>query len=173
MNWRKYYQARSYAYWLSPNEYLDIVHNAWLAWYDKKKTDLFEEDFRLISRVVKLKFLASLQQNMFHYQGNRYPRQFRSVSADDSPALDAYIGSDTRLHNTVTPEVIYMDKEQNEVYDKILFKVSKELTKTQAKILKLIREDLSQVEVSGELNLTPQAINYHMKVILSRIEKVK
>ena len=68
-----------------------------------------------------------------------------------------------------------MDKEQNEVYDKILFKSKQRTYKTQAKkkILKLIREDLSQVEVSGELNLTPQAINYHMKVILSRIEKVK
>lgn len=53
-----YRKALSYAYALNPKLYRDIVHDAYLHWFEKSKKNLFEEEEKRVIRVVKLTWMG-------------------------------------------------------------------------------------------------------------------
>lgn len=48
-----YYNAIDFAEKLSPNYFTDVVHDAFVAWYDKTERNLFDEKEVIVKNMVK------------------------------------------------------------------------------------------------------------------------
>lgn len=86
-----YRRAQNYAWKLDHghNDHNDILHDAFLVWYDKHGKNLFDEDYKTVFRVIKLTFLGNIKKNnrYWFYQGDQYPiayEQFENQSSTTS-----------------------------------------------------------------------------------------
>lgn len=116
---KNYWRARSYAFKLDPNNYRDLVHDTWLTWYKYKKTDLFEEDNKVVIACVKRRYYNSL-----------YGTKYRTVNKEIVPILfshviDDYEPYDQGMHlnqvvlvNPATPEIAIIRQEESREYER-------------------------------------------------------
>lgn len=90
---QKYNQGRSYSYKLAKNLYKDVLHDAYVKWYDKTGHNLFDEP---ISRVIKV-----IKYTWFGYYVNKRKVQNR----------DVFVEYDDHMVNRTTPEDEMIGKE--------------------------------------------------------------
>ena len=123
---RYYYEAIRYAGRLNlypPFEARDLVHDSYVAWYNKTKSNLFEESPRTIFSVVRNVFRDKLKRSTWTYdkenQGTRQIFTFEDQLSYDITPLDEVIGEETKnelvnLIETTTPplkDILYLRME--------------------------------------------------------------
>lgn len=80
MNNSVYWKSRGYAFkvckQLDPR---DILHNSYLKWFERKNSNLFEQDQALINQVLKMEYYEQVRQSKYKWRGEKYTKQFISV----------------------------------------------------------------------------------------------
>lgn len=111
MNNKNYKRASGYAFRLVGELNRDLLHDAYIVWFNKTSNDLFEEDPRVITQVVKNVWRSKYIQPMTYVSnGEKFSRTFCDI---DSHATNECTYAD--LYNTtkITPEDIYVANELN------------------------------------------------------------
>jgi DNA-binding CsgD family transcriptional regulator len=152
VNWKSYYEARGYAWKLNPNNYLDIVHDAYIIWYNRTGNDLFEEHRGRVSQTVKFVFLNQHGAKRFMYRGQYYRKTYTESS---------WLYSDED-----SPENVYLRQEEQDYQDSIIDRIAANLTPIRAEIFALLREGYNQRQISKKLGVNPQNIQYHVTQII-------
>lgn len=161
MNVAVYNRANNYA-WVLNNHLCgttgpkDMVHDAYLRWYDKTGNDLFNEPIYRIFKIIKLTFLSDIRKNhrYWQYQGEELPSYTQEF--------------DNQKVNRVTPEDEYI---QSEVKKNCHLKV-KELSEISnsrisgrksriMEVYELLEKGFKRNEIAEELNLTRPAITHY------------
>jgi len=161
MNAIMYKKAQSYAYKCRPDEYKDLVHDAWVVWWDKKGEDLFDQDERLVMRVLKYIVLSRSQKDYFVENGERHHKLFINVEKLTGTSYDSEFNTKTlkSLQNSpllleTTPETILADKDELEV-------IRKSLTDKQKSVFDLLAEGLERKQI----DMSQQLCNYYVSQI--------
>lgn len=113
MNKKAYKEAKDYTYFLDSKNYKDIVHDAWLKWFEKTGKDLFSEDRPLITRVIKNVIGTGLSTRKFMWRGKIYNKRYFEIWEDIKFEEDqhTFAGYTYVPYITETPEdiLIYND----------------------------------------------------------------
>ena len=115
MNKKAYDKALGYAYRLNSKLYKDVVHDSYIVWFNKTGHDLFDEDQRVITQVVKKTWQGKyLQKNMYMYRGEKFARSFCNI--DDVCSFNMVTKETTKysdIYNStkITPEDEMIAKE--------------------------------------------------------------
>lgn len=73
-----YRKAISYVYIAHPAFHRDLIHDAYIRWFDKTGKNLFEEHFNTIKAVL-IHVIQAARYNKFMYRGIEYPKVFIPV----------------------------------------------------------------------------------------------
>ncbi len=113
MNKDNYFRARRYAFKCDPNNYKDLLHDAYLKWYDKTGRDLFDELDH--TRTAVLRWLVKGYKGRFYSNGVFHPRVYIPVGEE--------IEEDMLTHITISDnetDAILIDQDLNEEFEKLL-----------------------------------------------------
>lgn len=161
----KYQEARGYAYKLSPTTYTDIVHDAYIQWKEHTGKDLFEEERRLITTIIKNLVWKQFERGNFMYRGKIYPKSY-------TPAVsDAPNDPDTRYFIPTThenPEDIFM---KNEMSDAFFEKLRKNLSDDEKFILEAYMNGYDKTEIAFEIGVSSTTFTKRWKIILEKLKK--
>lgn len=154
-----YRQALRYATYIEWRTPKDIVHDAYLQWYDKTGKDLFDEDAILVMSMVKYAIRRHYQKSRptFMWRGEFYPRTHIPVSTDF--ATGCY-----------TPSI---ESDQEGLIDNQInnLRLSLKLTTNEKVIFVHIKQGFSQTEVSKKLKNSVQAV--HAALCQIRVKAIK
>lgn len=135
----RYHELRSYCWYLVGEYKTDLLHDAYLYWWEKKKKNLFDEPRGVASQVIRNVFGNQLQHKYYMLRGVKYLRNFVSTSPDE-------FGNELLL-TTENPHDILEQKE-------LLTVIGQDIG--------MILDGYSQVEIARSKGVTPQAVNYHI-----------
>lgn len=139
-----YQKALSYAYFIDPKLYKDIVHDSFIRWFEKTGKDLFDEHERTVMSVIKKTWWSYyVQPHQYMRQGMVLMREY--VSFDDGFCF-----------NHVTPEDEFIAKELEERFLHCG-------NMTQLTIYKYAVMGWTQKQIASIMNESPQFINYYFK----------
>ena len=103
MNTTNYAKGRSYCFHLDKLLYRDILHDAYLNWFDKTGTDLFDEPEHRMMRIIKNTWKGYyIAKNKVINQKSRW---INYCDKDTAKRTEAYYATD------VTPEDVMMAQE--------------------------------------------------------------
>lgn len=143
---RKYYDAWGYAFKVSKGkDYKDLVHDAYLRWYNKTGQDLFLEHRGTIARVIHYIWLGWIKKNQVMIHGEMYTKVHKSKDEEDGP----------EQISRVTPEDILIHKEQSQ------YKSVSESPYHQ-EVVRLLMLGYSHKEITEKLNLNPNTVSRHL-----------
>lgn len=145
MNKKVYQHGRRYAEKLDPINFKDILHDAYIRWYDKCQKDLFDEKEGTVIRVIKNTWVTSKGPNRYMWRGQYYPKVYSSDFLDE-------------LLNYNDPESQMISKETLEKY---IEKIDKfDFTKRLVYRYSLL--GYKGVEIENLTNISRQLISYHL-----------
>jgi len=109
MNKKNYQQAVRYAMKIQDQYHSkDLVHDAYIRWFNKTGQNLFDQPEGRILRVVKYTWKSQYSSQGFMYDGVIYPKTYKRL---DDPEEPFSLSSDN------TPEQVFLSKEVfNQVY---------------------------------------------------------
>lgn len=98
VNYRK---ARRYALKLGGG--LDLVHDAFVLWWDKTKKSLFDEPNGKMLRIIKNTYYRQWDSTRFQQDGVRHPKFFGNIDylLDSASGMDYHYGSKHDLDRLV------------------------------------------------------------------------
>lgn len=98
VNYRK---ARRYALKLGAG--LDLVHDAFVLWWDKTNRSLFDEPNGKMCKIIKNLHYRQWDSTRYQYDGVRYPKFFSNIDylLDSSSGIDYHYGSKHDLDRLV------------------------------------------------------------------------
>ena len=157
MNLENYRLGQRYAWTLAEKKDSgDILHDAYLTWYDKKGVNLFDEHPGTVFRVIKYTFLDSLKKNhkYWNYEGQRYTTN--CVDFAD------------QICNSRTPEDEYISQELKKNCQKIVQQLSERsnsringVKSKLAEVYELMLSGYKNFEISEILGLSRPAITFY------------
>ena len=171
MNKKAYDKALGYAYRLNSKLHKDIVHDSYIVWFNKTGHDLFDEDQRVITQVVKKTWQGKyLQKNMYMYRGEKFARSFCNI--DDQCAFNNTTTWGD-LYNTtkITPEDEMIAKELNEhmlsFKPRVTTSCNKSFIETSAKtqldVYLFAVQGFSRAEIADTLGVTVASVSNYFK----------
>lgn len=80
-----YNRLRSYCWHLKGEHYMDLLHDAYLKWYDKTGKNLFEEPNYTGAKVIRNIMLSQNQKNYYMWRGENYHKEFIGAVSDMVP----------------------------------------------------------------------------------------
>lgn len=166
----RYTAARRYATRIKYTDPLDLVHDAYIRWYDKTGKDLFDEPEHLVMRMVYWEFKRWMKENNWTYnkepQGKRL--EFPLFSHEETMFLSPYgdsferLAASRRTFNPVTPLDHCLANETEELYQRFI----EESSEVGGKILELRREGFNNVEIAKKFNKAKSWVSYQLKQIV-------
>lgn len=156
MNKQEYRKAKRYAHKVTSSRDNDLVHDAYLVWFNKTGRDLFDEPNATIVSVVKNLHLKSFQTHSFMWRGEIYGKKYERL--DDTE-------SNFALENIVTPESILLSKEQFEILNANLSEFDK-------RTLQLITDGYLLKEIEGIQERSNPTITASVKRIKKQVAKL-
>lgn len=163
-----YFRARGYAYKLvGPIIYPDLVHDAYLLWFDKTGQNLFEQDGRLITKVIKNIFLGRTKNNQFMWRGKWYPKSNIKLLQDAAHREEGtdFEGNGFAPRSTDNPENDLIVKDWVE-------QIQKTLSTYQAEILNKFSQGYKPREIAAQRRTYSQLISSNLKHVKKKIRKV-
>lgn len=158
-----YKQCLAYAFKLDPILYRDLVHDAFITWFEKTGKNLFEEENKTAIAVVKRKWWQFLKSTRIKIGGQRgYYNPWTGESRNGKRGTLTKRFADVKLmelpqmRNNVTPEDEYIAKELHEQFLNVGGGLRLE-------IYKLAVMGYKQVEIASILDERPNLINYYFK----------
>lgn len=178
MNKTTYTNSRRYVYSLKLEDPIDLLHDAYLKWYDKTGNDLFDEPQYRVFAIIKYTFKAQLKQGDWSiggkdsYNGKKMkkfvtPRHtskrqysnFNDGSSYGSVQDDSTTNNLADKYDHTTPLDILIEKETRERYLN-LANSDKSL-----KILELKAMGLRNNEIAEKWNVSKGLVAYYLKNI--------
>lgn len=159
---KNYWIARGYAYKLAPNQYRDIVHDAYLTWFNKTQKNLFNEPIGTILRVIKLTFYRTLSRNKFMWRGKIASRQVIPLSTTD------YNHEEDKSISLSNQEDLFTQLQ----YQQDLKHFEDTLPKTQLEVMKLSITGYKPSEIAVQLNKSRQAVNGSLNHVRNKVLKL-
>jgi hypothetical protein len=180
MNTSNYTQARRYLNKIRYSDTnLDTLHDAYINWFDKTGTDLFNEPIYRVIRVVKMTYLAERKQGQYvtggkttqngkrqkkyiteRYIGKRHYKVFEDGSSYGTREVEHHMADKC---NPITPEDIYIEKETRQRY------MSLSNSEESFRILELKCMGLRNKDIAIEWDVHKSLINYYMRKIDQKV----
>jgi len=142
-----YWNGRSYAWQVNRFLYRDILHDAYIHWYNKTGKNLFDEPWKRVVRVIKLTYYG------YYISQNIRNRQWFEF--------------DDNLFNTVTPEQQLIDSESFETLIKQIQQTYPRSSNQMVQSLTLKLEGYQQKEIAEKLGVPKSLITYYFNNIRS------
>lgn len=140
MNNVNYYKARSYAWKINHDDYMDVLHDAYLSWFNKTGDNLFDEPMPRVLKVVKLTYMARWKAI------SRHNTEFVGLGDLDTAGVD-------------TPENILIAKETKQRYTNLA------TNEKSAEILELKSLGLRNVDIAEKWNVTKAVVTWYLRNI--------
>lgn len=153
-----YYKAQGYAYKLQKKDYVDIVHDAYVVWFNKTNKSLFDEPSGVIARVIKNIFWNSLNRRLWMYEGVFHSKTFYSI--DEFPE-QVFIPTSV----AETPLSILITKDMHN-------QLGHNLKPRELQVLQHLKDGYKQIEISKILGISANNVNIRAKKIYKRLEEV-
>lgn len=154
-----YWKARSYAGKLTPQNYRDLVHDAYIVWYNKTQRDLFTEHVGVITKTIKnIYFSSYIKNKTYSYNGVRYAKEFIPIDEDLNPI--------TTYDN---PIEILIRKEERLKRLVRLQQIRNDLTEKEKQVFDLTVEGYSTKEIKEELNISTAVLSHKICNIKKKI----
>ena len=159
MNTTNYNKAVRYALKLKYNDHLDLVHDAYLRWYEKEGEDLFDKPLGRILRVVKLTFLDFLKRGKYQTgpKGNQNGTSGKFVVPKETGRRQ-FISYNEHVAVAVTPEDIMIADELDTVLQMTDSKI-------QLDIYLLAVQGFRPYEIAELLGMGKNHVSYYFKKI--------
>ena len=175
MNKITYSTAKRYVQRLNLTDPLDLLHDAYLNWYDKTGSDLFDEPMPRVYTVIKYTFRAHLKLGDWTtggsatYNGKKVKkfitprhtskRQYSSFrdGGTFAPASDYYEAADKA--DMVTPLDILIAKETRSRY------LDLAIDEKSLKILELKSLGLRNKDIAEDWNITRAMVTYYLRKV--------
>jgi DNA-directed RNA polymerase specialized sigma24 family protein len=138
-----YQKALRYAMKCNPAVYRDIVHDAYVTWFNKTNSNLFDQPEGTVIKVVKYTHLKQTERNKYMSGGKWYPRVFQE--------FEEYM-----RYNKITPEDEYIASELE--MHMIEFSAKQKLD-----VFLYAVQGLDQVTVAAMTGLSTALVNYYFK----------
>lgn len=135
-----YAKARSYCYKLNKDLYRDVLHDAYVHWFEKTNKDLFDEPLPRVIRVIKLTW--------FGYYVTKRKVVNRNV----------FSSYNDNLSNNETPEAILISKELEESF-------IASCPKLQLDVYLLAVQGYKAHEIAKILDIYKSHVSYYFKKI--------
>jgi DNA-directed RNA polymerase specialized sigma24 family protein len=155
MDIKKYAQAKRFAYKLKFVDPIDLVHDAYITWFDKTGKDLFDEPQGRITNVIKFQFKAWLHSQEWYY--NKESQGYRTFVEQIEQSYP------------ITPEDEFIGKELEEKMNKLILS-SPDST---ALILQMRKEGFKNSEIAEELKRTRGWVTKQLEYIAGSTPKDK
>lgn len=164
-----YWRARGYAYRLvGTATYPDLVHDAYVLWFDKTGQNLFEQDSRLVTKVIKNIFLGRSKKNMFMWNGQWYPKKNMRI-LEDSRYVDEG-GTDFEVNGYVARST--ENPENDLIVKDWVEKIQQTLTAYQKEILSKFSQGYKHSEIAEQKGTYPQLISSNFTHVKKKIQRV-
>jgi DNA-directed RNA polymerase specialized sigma24 family protein len=151
----QYWKARGYAYKLvNGDDYVDLVHDAYLDWFYKTGKNLFEESRVTILVAVKYRAKQRWRSRTFEWKYETFQKQYFKVTSEDQ--------TNPEDGNTYAPLSTTTEHEQVEVDHDINVYV-RTLSEIQREVFDKLINDEDRVEIAEEFNTSPQVITARVK----------
>lgn len=146
MNIDTYRQALRYAIYVEWRIPRDIVHDAYLLWYDQTGKDLFDEPPRLVTAIVKtaLRRTYSASKRVYQWNLEKHHRVWIPIKEDPTYEGEGY-----------TPVSVMVDSMDADRFRK---KLSRILTSKQKDVLKHITLGYTATEIARKNGVSSQAV---------------
>lgn len=171
MNNKNYKRASGYAFRLVGELNRDLLHDAYIVWFNKTSNDLFEEDPRVITQVVKNVWRNKyVQSTSYMVNGEKVSLTFCDI---DSYATDECTYAELYSNTKTTPEDIYIAKELNSNILAYKPKITKnntisyrqKATKQHLEIYLYAVQGYTRTEIADMLGVTwPTVDNYFKRI---------
>lgn len=151
-----YERAKSYAYKLEQRggllSYKDLLHDSYIAWYNKTQKNLLEEPIGVVLKVIKYTFRAKMSKERFQYDKDR--NNWRK-----------FVEFEDHICNNITPEKALIGKDE---VKHLISNIELKYPRSSEQMLEALRlkfEGYSQDEIADHLNLTKSHISYYFSNI--------
>lgn len=155
-----YDTARGYAFKLDSKDYKDIVHDAYLRWFDKTGNNLFNEPRSTITNVVKYVWLEKLRKrNQYIKNGEKHIRRFVETLTEHEEDFHGYVP--------------FVDNfEADLIIDDIINNIKNFISERGEHILDMLYLQYNQSEIAKEFNVSHTTINNEVIKIKSVANKM-
>jgi DNA-binding NarL/FixJ family response regulator len=152
MNKANYTKAKNYAFRAGRNDYVDVVHDAYIIWFDKTGKDLFDEPNRTMISVIRNTIMSKNQKKYFMYDGAQYKKKIMAEG-----------DWETVLHKSVFVE----NQTPEDIVEEILIRERLEasLTVKQKPYYDLMAQGYSLKEIAQELHGSQQLASFYRQQI--------
>lgn len=142
-----YETAKGYAFKLDNKYYKDIIHDAYICWYNKTGKNLFDEHRGVISQVVKNIWLSSLKKrNQYIYNGEKRYREYIETLTEYEQDSNGYV------------PFVY-DFEEDLIIEDIINNIKNFISERGEHILDMLYMQYNQSEIAKEFNVSHTTIN--------------
>jgi hypothetical protein len=177
MNINHYTQARRYLNKIRYSDTnLDTLHDAYLKWFDKTGTDLFDEPIHRVIKIVKMTYLAERKLGQYvtggsatqngkrkkKYITERFVGKRQYKGFDDGTINEEGVCSADK-YNRITPEDIYIEKETRQRY------MALSNSEQSYQIMELKCMGFRYKDIAKEWNVDKSLITYYMRKVDQRV----
>lgn len=141
---KNYAQLSGYCWKLTGELYRDLLHDAYLEWYKKTGTNLFEQPNRLGTKVIRHILMNEQRSRRYMWKGGLYPKIFCEAVAEKKPMELGYAP-----RTNVTPhDHAYWE---TDIKPEIGYEFG------------MVLDGYSQLEIANITGKSPQLISYHIR----------
>lgn len=147
----EYWKARRYAYKLNTTLYRDIVHQAYVKYFERTGLDLFQQPNRKIMRVVRNSYYELLREYSYKRGSkNSYTRYYYEfIEHGDNYAVTKTTPEDILIGNQ-------LEERLADVIEDFKYPV------VARDVIDLARQGYSPKEISTSLNLAKSSVNRYI-----------
>lgn len=166
MSYREYY---SYAYVLCGDLYRDIVHEAWLKYYEKTGLNLFDQNKYYVFRAIKYAHKSNWGEKYYYWRGETVQRQFTTEDIAVDGTEERYAAKDLadyyrEIILKKDAEVVKRSKRKSANPD-LMIKVLDRLPYYYNDSPESAGDKTDLKELSKDLGFSKQVIGYYIKKI--------
>ena len=140
----------------------DLVHDAWLKWYDKNGTDLFLEPESTVMAVIKRVYWNQLNKEGYMVKGVKHSK--RVVSWVYPEGYEAE-GSNEMLRRGTQAPLDIANPEEILIAKELDIEIISKSPVLQIEVYKLVVQGYKGVEIAKILELTPAMVSWYFQRI--------
>lgn len=152
---KNYEKAKAYAFVIDRSfdittDHRDLLHDAYLTWYNKTGMNLFDEPLYRIFRIISNCFRTKLAKNRYTYNHQESYRIYETFQ--------------DQCWDSTTPEVQLIGKDQLQVRIDKFYKKYPQHKERLLEVLRLMYEGYERDEIVGKLGITKGSIRWVLEL---------
>lgn len=162
-----YRKALNYAHKLDYDNHMDLVHDAYVEWWNKTQTNLFECHEGVVIQTVKNIHRSNYTRSTFMWRGVVYNKMILSYNKydEDQSNPDLLIEVKYKHHDKIDPcSILIADDLESQLTDS--------LNDEQKEIYNAMKEGYVPSEIAKDRGTYRQQINYKVRAIASKFSTI-